>query len=77
MKKPPVRFQRASFVAQDLDRALQFQRDILGFTVENVQDSPAESCSCAVFEFDRRTAPYFALLSAPGSIKPPGASPGR
>jgi len=66
MTKPAVRFQRANFVVGDLDRALQFYRDILGFTVEYVQDSPADSYSYAVFEIDHEASIRFAVLSAPG-----------
>ena len=66
MSKPPVRFQRANFVVGDLDRALQFYRDILGFTIEYVQDSPADSYSYTVFEIERSATLRFAVLSAPG-----------
>lgn len=66
MNQSPVRFQRANFVVSDLDRALQFYRDILGFAVEYVQDSPADSYSYTVFEIDRSATLRFAVLSAPG-----------
>lgn len=66
MTTAAVRFQRANFVVRDLDRALAFYRDILGFTVEHLQESPADSYSYVVFEIDRRAQLRFALLSAPG-----------
>jgi catechol 2,3-dioxygenase-like lactoylglutathione lyase family enzyme len=64
--KPPVRFQRANFVVRDLDRALAFYRDLLGFTVEHLQESPPDSYSYPVFGIDRRAKLRFALLSTPG-----------
>jgi catechol 2,3-dioxygenase-like lactoylglutathione lyase family enzyme len=66
MSKPAVRFQRANVVVRDLDRALAFYRDILGFEVEHMHESPPDSYSYAVFEIDRRARLRFALLSAPG-----------
>jgi len=66
MSKPAVRFQRANFVVRDLDHALGFYRDILGFEVEYIQDSPADSYSYPVFEIDRKARLRFATLSAPG-----------
>lgn len=66
MSKPIVRFQRANFVVHDLDRALQFYRDILGFEVAYVQDSPADSYSYPAFEIDRHAKLRFATLNAPG-----------
>ena len=66
MNRPAVRFQRANFVVSDLDRALAFYRDILGFEVEHLHESPADSYSYAVFEIDRQARLRFALLSAPG-----------
>lgn len=64
--KPKLHFQRANFVVRDLDRALAFYRDILGFEVEHLQESPTDSYSYPVFEIDRRARLRFALLSAPG-----------
>jgi catechol 2,3-dioxygenase-like lactoylglutathione lyase family enzyme len=66
MTKPAVRFQRANFVVRDLDRALALYRDILGFEVEHMHESPPDSYSYPVFEIDRRARLRFALLSAPG-----------
>jgi predicted enzyme related to lactoylglutathione lyase len=66
MTKPTVRFQRANFVVRDLGHALAFYRDILGFEVEHMHESPADSYSYPVFEIDRAAKLRFALLSAPG-----------
>jgi catechol 2,3-dioxygenase-like lactoylglutathione lyase family enzyme len=69
VNEPAVRFQRANFVVSDLDRALAFYRDVLGFTLEHVQDSPRDSYSYPVFGIDRGASLRFALLSAPGQAR--------
>lgn len=66
MPQQAVRFQRANFVVHDLERALGFYRDILGFEVEYIQDSPADSYSYVAFEINRKATLRFATLSAPG-----------
>lgn len=57
------RFQRGNFVVADLDRALAFYRDILGFEVAFIKTSPSDSYSYPVFGIppDRRLR--FAVLS--------------
>ncbi|MEM7728887.1 MAG: VOC family protein [Pseudomonadota bacterium] len=65
MTKPPLRFQRANHVVADLDRALSFYRDVLGFDVAFIKDSDPDSYSYDVFELPR--APMrFCVLSAGG-----------
>ena len=66
MSSPAVRFQRANFVVRDLEHALGFYRDILGFEVEYIENSPADSYSYTVFEIDRKATLRFATLSTPG-----------
>ncbi len=61
-----IRFQRANFVVSNLDRALAFYRDVLGFEVAFVKDSDEASYSYPVFEIDRDATIRFAVLSAPG-----------
>ncbi|MGB3457399.1 MAG: VOC family protein [Litorimonas sp.] len=63
--KPPVRFQRANHVVADLDRALGFYRDVLGFEVAFVKDSAPDSYSYDVFELPREPM-RFCVLSAGG-----------
>lgn len=58
-----LRFQRANFLVSDLDQALTFYRDALGFEVAFVKDSPADSYSYDVFEIPRERAMRFAVLS--------------
>ncbi len=66
MSKPSVRLQRANFVVRDLEQALGLYRDILGFEVEFIEDSPADSYSYVAFEIERKATLRFAVLSAPG-----------
>lgn len=61
-----IRFQRPNFVVADLDRALEFYRDVLGFEVAFVADSDADSYSYEVFEIPRDKPMRWATLSAPG-----------
>ncbi len=89
MTKPALRFQRANLVVRDLDRALAFYRDILGFELEHMHDSEPDSYSYPVFEIDRSAELRFALLTAQGQPRvlalteirgvdvPPGPIPRR
>jgi len=63
MKEP--RFQRANYVVADLDRALLFYRNILGFKVDFIKDSEEESYSYPVFEIEKDRELRFAVLSTP------------
>jgi len=58
-----IRFQRANFLVSDLDQALAFYRDALGFEVAFTKDSPADSYSYDVFEIPRDRKMRFAVLS--------------
>jgi catechol 2,3-dioxygenase-like lactoylglutathione lyase family enzyme len=57
------RFQRANFVVSDIDRALPFYRDILGFKVDFIKESDEASYSYPVFEIERDRKLRFAVLS--------------
>lgn len=59
-----LRLQRANLVVADLERALRLYRDILGFRVDFIQDSPDDSYSYPVFEIPRTAKLRFAVLSA-------------
>lgn len=60
-----VRLQRATFVVSDLDRALGFYCDVLGFEVAFAKDSKKDSYSYPVFEIDPDATIRFAVLNAP------------
>ena len=61
-----LRMQRANFLVADMDRALTFYRDVLGFEVAFVKEPRAKSYSHEVFDIDRGSTVGFAALSAPG-----------
>lgn len=65
MTKPAIRFQRSNYVVADIDRALTFYRDVLGFTVTFIKDSAEDSYSYDVFEIDKSQPMRFAVLSTP------------
>mgnify|MGYP002623676831 CR=1 FL=1 len=65
MTTPRLRFQRANFIVRDIDRALPFYRDVLGFSVDFIKESEKSSYSYPVFEIDRNAKLRFAVLSAP------------
>ena len=64
--KQQVRFQRGNFIVHDLDRALTFYRDVLGFEVEYRLGHNPESYSLDVFEIPKGATIGFVTLSAPG-----------
>lgn len=57
-----VRLQRANFVVADIERSLQFYRDILGMHIEFQKDSESDSYTYDVFEIDRSKSLGFAVL---------------
>ncbi len=63
MNKPAIRFQRSNFVVADIDRALTFYHDVLGFDVSFVKDSQPDSYSYDVFEIERSNVMRFGVLS--------------
>jgi len=63
--KPPVRFQRGNFVVADLDRALTFYEEVLGFEVEyRLGDNP-DSYSRPVFDIPDGATLGFVTLNLP------------
>lgn len=58
-----VRFQRGNHVVADLDRALTFYRDVLGFDVTFTLPHNPDSYSFAVFDIPRDAAMRFCVLS--------------
>ena len=59
-----LRVQRATLCVADIDRSLRLYRDILGFTVDFVKDSDADSYSYPVFSIPREAKIRFCVLSA-------------
>lgn len=62
----PVRFQRANFVVEDIDKALTLYRDVLGFEVTFRKGHNPESYSIPVFEIPDGAELDFVILSLPG-----------
>lgn len=60
-----IRFQRGNYVVTDLERALTFYRDVLGFTLNFTKDSPDDSYSYPVFKFQTDKKLRFAVLDTP------------
>lgn len=58
-----LRFQRANFVVSDIERSLGLYRDVLGFEVAFVKDSPSDSYSYPVFEIPKSITIRFAVLN--------------
>lgn len=58
-----VRFQRGNNVVADLDRALVFYRDVLGFAVTFVLPHNPDSYSFEVFDIPREARLRFCVLS--------------
>lgn len=60
--KPIIRFQRSNFVVADIERALTFYENVLGFDVAFVKESDSESYSYEVFEISKSNKMRFAVL---------------
>ena len=60
-----VRFQRGNFVVADLDRALSFYKDVLGFTEEYRLGHNPDSYSIPVFEIPDGAELAFVTLNSP------------
>jgi catechol 2,3-dioxygenase-like lactoylglutathione lyase family enzyme len=58
-------FKRINLVVSDLERSLKLYRDVLGFTIDYVKDSAADSYSYPVFGFPKEAKLRFATLNSP------------
>jgi catechol 2,3-dioxygenase-like lactoylglutathione lyase family enzyme len=58
-----VRFQRGNFVVANIEKSLEFYRDILGFEVAFMKESKSDSYSYPVFEIPSDRKMRFAVLS--------------
>ena len=65
IEKPKLRFQRSNFVVADIDRAMTFYGDVLGFDLVFVKESANGSYSYEVFEIDKSNKIRFAVLGTP------------
>ena len=60
-----IRFQRGNYLVGDIERALAFYRDVLGFSVAFVKEPRDTSYSHEVFGLDTDRPVGFAALSTP------------
>ncbi len=68
-KKAPVRFQRGNFVVADLERALTFYRDVLGFDVAYQLGHNPDSYSIPVFNIPDGAKLGFCTLSTREQVR--------
>ncbi len=68
-EQPYVRFQRANYLVKNIDQSLKFYRDVLGFEIAFIKDSPQDSYSYPVFEIDHIHAIRFAVLSTKDQVR--------
>ena len=64
-----LRFQRANFVVRNIEKSLTLYRDVLGFEVAFILDSPDDSYSYPVFEIDKAHKLRFAVLSTADQVR--------
>lgn len=64
-----LRFQRANFLVRNIEKSLALYRDVLGFEVAFVHDSPDDSYSYPVFEIDTAHKLRFAVLSTEEQVR--------
>jgi len=64
-----LRFQRGNFVVSDLDRALSFYRDVLGFEITFTLPHNPESYSYPVFGIAPEALLRFCVLSTPSQAR--------
>ncbi len=67
--KAPIRFQRGNFVVSDLDRALTFYRDVLGFEVAYTHGHNPDSYSIPVFNIPDGAQLGFCTLSTRDQVR--------
>ncbi|MEM9570573.1 MAG: VOC family protein [Pseudomonadota bacterium] len=68
-EKPFVRFQRGNFVVADLERALRFYRDVLGFEVAYQKGHNPDSYSIPVFNIPEGAELGFCTLSTLDQVR--------
>lgn len=61
----PLRFKRAALVVADIDRSLALYRDALGFRLESIKDSAADSYSYEIFGLPAEAMLRMAALDGP------------
>lgn len=63
-ERPLPYFQRIAIIVDDLDKAFEVYRDLLGFTVEYVGDHGSDSFAYEIFDIPESVLIRFAALSS-------------
>lgn len=58
-------YKRVTLVVADIERSLTIYRDILGFSINSIQDSADDSYSYPVFKIPKEARVRFATLDSP------------
>ena len=58
-------YKRVTLVVADIERSLSIYRDILGFTINSISESDADSYSYPVFKIPKEAKISFATLDSP------------
>lgn len=58
-------YKRVTLVVADIERSLKIYRDILGFSINSIQDSAEDSYSYPVFKIPKEASIRFATLDSP------------
>ncbi len=69
MENTLLRFQRANYVVRNIEQSLKLYRDVLGFELAFVKDSPDDSYSYPVFEIDQNQPLRFAVLNTESQVR--------
>ena len=64
-----LRFQRGNFIVKNIEQSLQLYRDVLGFELAFIKDSPDDSYSYPVFQIDEQHKMRFAVLSTESQVR--------
>ena len=64
-----LRFQRGNFIVGNIEKSLRLYRDVLGFELAFVKDSPDDSYSYPVFEIETSHKLRFAVLSTAEQVR--------
>lgn len=82
-KRPLPFFQRAALLVEDLDRAFEVYRDLLGFSLEYIGDQESDAFAYEIFDIPETVVIRFAALSSESQqrtlalIEAPGHAAGR
>lgn len=68
-KNDYLRFQRGNFVVRNIEQSLKLYRDVLGFELAFILDSPDDSYSYPVFEIDESHTLRFAVLNTESQVR--------